>query len=94
MRRNPARHHGDRRIFCLKPSRKIETDRTIMATDNFQSSQSNSKKHLVVIIPCFNEEKTIGKVISSIPKTIPGIDTIDILVIDDGSTDNSVSEAL
>jgi glycosyltransferase involved in cell wall biosynthesis len=64
-----------------------------MAIDNFGSSQSKPKAHLVVIIPCFNEEKTIGKVISSIPKTIPGIDTIDILVIDDGSTDNSVSEA-
>ena len=64
-----------------------------MAIDNFGSYQSNSKKHLVVIIPCFNEEKTIGKVISSIPKTIPGIDVIDILAIDDGSTDNSISEA-
>jgi glycosyltransferase involved in cell wall biosynthesis len=53
----------------------------------------NNKTYLIVVIPCFNEEKTIGQVISSIPGNFPGIDTADILVIDDGSADNSVAEA-
>ena len=44
---------------------------------------------LVVTIPAFNEEKTIGKVISEIPRKINGIDKIEVLVIDDGSTDST-----
>lgn len=48
---------------------------------------------LIVIIPAYNEEKTIGKVIQEIPKTIEGIDEIKILVVDDGSTDNTFQEA-
>ncbi len=48
---------------------------------------------LVVIIPCLNEEKTLPIVINTIPMKIPGIDTIDILVINDGSTDKTVAVA-
>ena len=48
---------------------------------------------LVVQIPCLNEEKTLPLVIESIPRTIPGIDQIDILVIDDGSSDKTVAVA-
>lgn len=46
-------------------------------------------KKLVVMIPCYNEEKTIGEVISLIPRKIPGISRVEILVINDGSTDDS-----
>ena len=45
---------------------------------------------LVIIIPCYNEEKTISDVLKSIPKKIPGINKIETVVIDDGSTDKSV----
>lgn len=48
---------------------------------------------LVVQIPCLNEETTLPLVLKSIPKKIDGIDSIDILVIDDGSTDNTVEVA-
>jgi len=44
---------------------------------------------LLVQIPCLNEENTITSVISEIPKEIPGVDSIDILIIDDGSTDQT-----
>lgn len=44
---------------------------------------------LIVQIPCLNEEKTLPLVIKSIPKKIKGIDEIEILIIDDGSTDNT-----
>lgn len=43
----------------------------------------------MVVIPAFNEEKTIGKVIKEIPTQIPSIDKIDVIVIDDGSSDNT-----
>lgn len=44
---------------------------------------------LAIFIPALNEEKTIGKVIQSIPKTIEGINKIEIIVVDDGSTDKT-----
>lgn len=45
---------------------------------------------LVILIPAFNEEKTIGGVISGLPKNINGIASIEVLVMDDGSTDKTV----
>jgi len=48
---------------------------------------------LVIQIPCFNEEKTLPQTISDLPKSIPGIDVIEILVVDDGSTDRTVAVA-
>lgn len=48
---------------------------------------------LVVQIPCLNEESTLPLVLESIPKKIAGIDEIIILVIDDGSTDDTVAVA-
>ncbi len=46
---------------------------------------------LVVTIPAFNEEKTIGKVIRNIPRDC--CDEVEVLVIDDGSTDKTVERA-
>ena len=48
---------------------------------------------LVVQVPCLNEEETLPLVLSTIPKEIPGIDEIIILIIDDGSTDRTVEVA-
>ncbi|HVU59664.1 MAG TPA: glycosyltransferase family 2 protein [Candidatus Saccharimonadales bacterium] len=48
---------------------------------------------LVVQIPCYNEAQTLPLVLRSIPKKIPGIDSIEVLVVDDGSTDKTVSVA-
>lgn len=49
---------------------------------------------LLVAIPCFNEALTIGKVISSIPKSIQGVSGITVLVVDDGSSDTTVDIAM
>lgn len=48
---------------------------------------------LFVQIPCLNEEKTLPSVLDSVPKKISGIDEIEILIIDDGSTDKTVDIA-
>ena len=45
---------------------------------------------VVVQIPCFNEEKTLGLVLDSLPRSIPNVDSIVTVVIDDGSTDGTV----
>ncbi|MDP2947279.1 MAG: glycosyltransferase family 2 protein [Nanoarchaeota archaeon] len=48
---------------------------------------------LVIAIPAYNEEKTIGKVVREIPRSIEGIDDIKIIVVDDGSVDNTAAIA-
>jgi len=49
---------------------------------------------LVVLIPAYNEEENIEKVILSIPRKVSGIDKVEVLVIDDGSSDKTVEYAL
>lgn len=45
---------------------------------------------LIVQIPCYNEEKTLPQTVRDIPKQIEGVDEVEILVIDDGSTDKTI----
>jgi glycosyltransferase involved in cell wall biosynthesis len=42
---------------------------------------------VIVQIPCYDEERTLPQVLAEIPRRIPGVDQVEILVIDDGSTD-------
>lgn len=49
---------------------------------------------LLIYMPALNEEETIEKVISSIPKTLSGVEKIEVLVVDDGSTDQTRTIAL
>jgi glycosyltransferase involved in cell wall biosynthesis len=48
---------------------------------------------LIIQIPCLNESATLPETLNDLPKNIPGIDIIEILVIDDGSTDDTASVA-
>ena len=48
---------------------------------------------LIIQIPCFNEEETLPGTIADLPTELPGIDIIELLVIDDGSTDRTVEVA-
>ena len=48
---------------------------------------------LVVQIPCYNEADTLPSVLADLPASIPGIDSIETLVIDDGSSDGTAQIA-
>ena len=50
-------------------------------------------KKLIIQIPCFNEEQTLSAALADLPREIEGIDKIEWLVIDDGSTDETVNVA-
>ena len=49
--------------------------------------------NLIIQIPCYNEEDTIEKTLNDLPRSIPGIDSIEILIIDDGCQDRTVEIA-
>jgi glycosyltransferase involved in cell wall biosynthesis len=48
---------------------------------------------LIVQIPCLNEEDTLPGTVADIPREIEGIDSVEILIINDGSTDRTVEVA-
>ncbi|WP_079913983.1 glycosyltransferase family 2 protein [Paenibacillus sp. 32352] len=48
---------------------------------------------LIIQIPCLNEEDTLAITINDLPKSINGIDEIELLIIDDGSTDRTIEVA-
>lgn len=48
---------------------------------------------LTILIPALNEEQTIRSVIKSVPESFPHIDQVDIIVVNDGSTDRTAALA-
>jgi len=48
---------------------------------------------LIVQVPCFNEQETLAETIAAIPRSVPGIDEVEVLVVDDGSTDGTLEIA-
>lgn len=48
---------------------------------------------LIIQIPCYNEAETLGVTIADLPRRIDGIDEIEYLVVDDGSTDGTALRA-
>lgn len=48
---------------------------------------------LIIQIPCYNEAETLEIALNDLPKQIDGIDTIEYLIINDGSKDNTVEVA-
>src|SRR3546814_8316535 len=48
---------------------------------------------LVIQIPCLNEAEDLPATLAALPRRIDGVDTSEILVIDDGSTDNTAQVA-
>jgi glycosyltransferase involved in cell wall biosynthesis len=48
---------------------------------------------LIIQIPCLNEADTLPATIADLPRTVPGIDIIEVLVVDDGSRDGTADVA-
>src|SRR5690348_16480029 len=46
-------------------------------------------KKLIIQIPCLNEAQTLPATLADLPKSIPGVDVIEVLIIDDGSRDGT-----
>lgn len=48
---------------------------------------------VIIQIPCWNEEASLPKTFAALPRALPGVDVVETLVIDDGSTDRTVEVA-
>jgi glycosyltransferase involved in cell wall biosynthesis len=48
---------------------------------------------LIIQIPCYNEEATLPSTLRDLPRELPGVDRIELLVVDDGSTDRTAEVA-
>ena len=48
---------------------------------------------LIIQIPCLNEEATLPSTVADLPREVPGIDEVELLVVDDGSSDRTVEVA-
>lgn len=48
---------------------------------------------LIVQIPCYNEEESLPATLAAIPRSVAGFDSVEVLVIDDGSTDGTARVA-
>jgi glycosyltransferase involved in cell wall biosynthesis len=44
---------------------------------------------LIIQIPCLNEAATLPATLADLPRSVPGIDVVEVLIIDDGSTDGT-----
>src|SRR5919202_2467836 len=48
---------------------------------------------LIIQIPCFNEEEQLPATLAALPREVPGVDQVEWLIVDDGSTDRTVEVA-
>ena len=48
---------------------------------------------VIIQIPCYNEEQTLGTTLAELPRSLPGVDEVEWLVVDDGSTDRTAEVA-
>ncbi|NNE13052.1 MAG: glycosyltransferase family 2 protein, partial [Ilumatobacter sp.] len=58
------------------------------------SAEPTTLSKLVIQIPCFNEAETLPATLADLPRTVPGVETVEWLIVDDGSTDATVEVAL
>lgn len=68
-----------------------DTDRA--DTDRADTAADGRGMFLLVVIPCLDEENTVGWVVSNIPRDMEGIGKVEVVVIDDGSTDATAERA-
>ena len=70
-----------------------QTELNASLAEEAASEAQPRRPKVIVQIPCFNEELTLPETVADIPRTIEGVGSVEILIIDDGSTDRTVEVA-
>jgi glycosyltransferase involved in cell wall biosynthesis len=68
----------------------MESEATL--PEGFPGAHAHSRG-LLVAIPALDEETTVGEIVRGVPRTIPGVDSVAVVVVDDGSTDGTSRRA-
>jgi glycosyltransferase involved in cell wall biosynthesis len=63
-----------------------------MTMIEFPETRQNLPK-LAVVIPALNERETVGAVIAAVPRRIAGVGSVEVILVDDGSSDDTVAVA-
>jgi glycosyltransferase involved in cell wall biosynthesis len=67
----------------------IQLLRLTLERYNRKLAEPGAAMKLIIQVPCFNEELTLPETVRDFPKSIAGIDRIEVLIIDDGSSDRT-----
>lgn len=77
----------------MTDSRQSQNTTTTRSVNHANGSPNRRSRNLFVQILALNEEENIGQVIRNIPRKIDGIDSVRVVVVNDGSTDRTVQAA-
>jgi glycosyltransferase involved in cell wall biosynthesis len=75
------------------PAQATPTSRAA-SEDVAEPQNVGARRKLLIQIPCLNEESTIGTTLAALPRRVEGFDSVEWLVVDDGSTDGTVAAAI
>ncbi len=67
--------------------------RSILPERSFKTADRLLPMKLIIQVPCFNEEDQLPNTLSRLPRDVPGVDAVEWLIIDDGSSDRTVEVA-
>lgn len=67
--------------------------KTRKASKRAGRAKASRSRKLIIQIPCFNEAETLPIALAALPRRVPGYTEVEWLIIDDGSTDNTVEVA-
>ncbi len=74
-------------MFCDSP-------KPIPCYTNSSIQYLRNNMKLIIQIPCYNEADTLPETLAQLPRAIQGFSSVEILIIDDGSVDDTVNVAL
>ena len=88
---SPAVFQRDSRYRVSTPWTRRE--RSFLPDGSFQTYGRRDPMKLIIQIPCFNEEQQLPMTLGHLPAHVPGFDSVEWLIIDDGSSDRTVEVA-
>lgn len=84
-----TRAPDERRVPAPSLTRESGADALASASHGERGATSVAGTRLLIQIPCFNERDHLAATLAELPRSIPGVESIEVLIVDDGSTDGT-----